>query len=226
MENTIYSKCWYKDVCTADCNSSCLRYLEMKYLMDNSGIPENKQTPIQLYVSDIDRDAYLRLNDIKLDISNFVESGKNLYVASNKTGNGKTSWALKLLLKYFDEVWAGNGFRVRGLFVHVPTLLLQLKNFQEPLSQEYRNNLYNADLVVFDDLGGIKLSAYDYANLLAIIDNRLLNQKSCIFTANHATAQELDDAVGVKIGSRIYHLSEVIILRGEGMRHGSASDIE
>ena len=78
---------------------------------------------------DIDFDAFTELADIKDDIVNFVSSGKCLYIASEYNGNGKTSWSIKLLLRYFDQVWAGNGFRCRGVFVHVPSLLLRLKDF-------------------------------------------------------------------------------------------------
>ena len=27
-------KCWYKNVCGVECEPNCLRYIEMKFLMD------------------------------------------------------------------------------------------------------------------------------------------------------------------------------------------------
>ena len=191
----------------------------MKYLMDNSGIPKNRQIPKSL-VADIDLEPYSKLADIKSDIVNFVNDGENLFICSKYTGNGKTSWALKLLLKYFDEIWAGNGFRVRGVFVNVPTLLLQLKNFSHPLSEEYKHNLMEADLVVWDEIASTSISTYDYGNLLMFLDYRFSSGKSNIFTSNATTPEDVEKSVGAKLTSRIWNCSEIVEFRGKDRRHG------
>lgn len=220
-ENRLNSNCWYKDVCTSEC-SGCIRYTEMKYMVDNSGIPESKQHSIKLDAND-DYPRYKELQSIKDDIVQFVLNGENVYIASENTGNGKTSWSIKLLLKYFDEVWAGNGLRVRGLFVHVPTLLLQLKNFNNPLSEEYKSFLINTDLVVWDEIAATSISSYDYSNLLMFMENRLLNNKSNIFTSNATTKQALEEIVGAKLASRIWNTSDIIIFKGKDRRRGSST---
>lgn len=191
--------------------------------MDNSGIPPSKQIPKTL-MADVDLEQYSKLADIKDDIFNFVQDGENLFICSRYTGNGKTSWALKLLLKYFDTIWAGNGFRVRGLFVNVPTLLLQLKNFSNPLSEEYKKNLMNVDLVVWDEIASTSISNYDYGNLLMFLDYRIFSNKSNIFTSNATSREELEKSVGVKLTSRIWNCSEIIEFKGKDRRHGSVAD--
>ena len=191
----------------------------MKYLMDNSGIPKNRQIPKSL-IADIDLEPYSKLADIKADIVNFVKDGENLFICSKYTGNGKTSWALKLLLKYFDEIWAGNGFRVRGMFVNVPTLLLQLKNFSHPLSEEYKHNLMEADLVVWDEIASTSISTHDYGNLLMFLDYRFSAGKSNIFTSNATTQEDIEKSVGSKLTSRIWNCSEIVEFRGKDRRHG------
>lgn len=191
----------------------------MKYLMDNSGIPKNRQIPKSL-IADIDLEPYSKLADIKADIVKFVNNGENLFICSKYTGNGKTSWALKLLLKYFDEIWAGNGFRVRGVFVNVPTLLLQLKNFSHPLSEEYKHSLMEADLVVWDEIASTSISTYDYGNLLMFLDYRFSDGKSNIFTSNATTQEDIEKSVGAKLTSRIWNCSEIIEFRGKDRRHG------
>lgn len=210
--------CWYKDVCTYDFCTNCIRYAEMKYLMDNSGISKSNQHPKRLTAYNEDWESYSRLAEIKGDIIDFVECGNNLYICSQHTGNGKTSWALKLMLKYFDEIWAGNGFRVRGMFVNVPTLLLQLKNFKNPLSEKYKHDLLECDLVIFDDIADVNISNYDYSNLLMIIDYRLQNGKSCIFTSNRNTKEQLEKSLGVRMTSRIWNTSEIIEFTGKDRR--------
>ena len=189
----------------------------MKYLMENSGIPKSKQMP-QTLIADVDLEKYTLLADIKSDIVEFVADGENLFICSKYTGNGKTSWAIKLMLKYFDEVWAGNGFKVRALFVNVPTLLLQLKNFKNPISEEYKKNLMNVDLVVWDEIASTNISNYDYSNLLMYIDYRILNDKSNIFTSNITSASELEKLVGAKLTSRIWNTSRVIEFKSKDRR--------
>lgn len=219
MKTERNNKCWYKDVCTYDFCTNCIRYSEMKYLMDNSGIPIAKQSPQEL-IAGIDLKQYSALADIKADIVAFIEAGNNLFICSKNTGNGKTSWALKLLLKYFDQIWAGNGFKVRGLFVNVPTLLLQLKNFSNPLSEEYKRWLMNVDVVVWDEIASTSISNYDYGNLLMFLDHRIFSDKANIFTSNAVSKEELEKNVGAKLASRIWNTSTIIEFNGKDRRNG------
>ena len=80
------SDCWYLDTCDEDC-SKCHVYFQMKYQMTHSGLPESKQKTISLYLTDDnsgDREAYYRLAEIRKNIVDFVEQGKNLYICSNR----------------------------------------------------------------------------------------------------------------------------------------------
>ena len=215
------SNCWYKDVCSnyhEECDKSCIRYSEMLFLVKNSGIPQSRWMPDVLDAGKEDYDAFIRLAEIKDDIVSLTQKGYNLYITSEYTGNGKTSWAIKILLKYFNEVWAGNGFRVRGMFIHIPTLLLQLKNFNNPLSEEYKRNILECDLVVWDEIAYSGLSGYDYSNLLMFLENRMLSGKANIFTSNRDTKEKLDAIVGSKLSSRIWQSSEIIHLEGRDRR--------
>lgn len=230
MAIDVNEKCWYKDFCSLierqGCEN-CTKYKEMNYLMEHSGLPKAKQKAIRLFpTTDNDEKAFKLLNDIKNDIYNFVQDGNNLYIASRYTGNGKTSWAIKLLHKYFEEVWEGNCYRVRGLFIHVPTLLLELKDFNHVMSSSYRKLLRECDLVVWDDIASTELSNYDCTQLLALIDYRMLAEKSNIYTGNIESAKGIDDVIGTRLASRVYNASEVIILDGKDRRHGSITDTE
>ena len=217
--------CWYKDVCTLLTCDGCIRFLEMKYLLDNSGIPKSRQIPAVLDAG-VDYTEFLRLAGIKNNIDDYVKDGFNLYITSHGTGNGKTSWAIKLMLKYFDLIWPGNGFNIRGLFVHVPTLLSQLKNFENPVTEEYRHNLLNADLIIWDDIASTKLSEYDHTQLLSYIDSRVLNRKANIYTGNIVNFNTLQLALGPRLASRVWNMSLVIELKGKDRRNDCTSDSE
>lgn len=211
-------KCWYKEVCQQECTNTCLRYIEMKNLMDNSDIPPNRQMPDKLVPQDVDVQAFRQLKDIKDNIVDFVSQGKSLYIWGKNTGNGKTSWSIKILLRFFNDIWAGNGLRVRGKFVHAPTLLLQLKNFSNPLSEEYKNDIMNCDLLVLDDIASVGISQYDLSQLLMIIDYRAFNQKSIIYTGNLGF-DKMDSVLGSRLTSRIWaQTTTVVELRGEDRR--------
>lgn len=218
----MHSDCWYSHVCPQvrdGCEVTCLKYLEMKHLMDESGIPKAKQIPSKLIPeSDEDFKSFTKLQAIKDDIVNFVNSGKSLYICSEYVGNGKTSWALKLMLRYFDQIWAGNGFKTRGLFVHVPTLLLKIKDFQNPLSEEFKSNLMNCDLIVWDDIATSTISNYDYSNLLMYIDSRMMMGKANIYTSNIVSVEDLQEKLSAKLADRIWTLSQVITLYGGNHR--------
>ena len=207
--------CWYHNVCNYEyCSETCIRYLEMKYLMDNSYIPVKMQLPIKLEQTEINRLAVKRLDEIKQNINEFVQNGNSLFICSSVTGTGKTSSAIKLMLRYFNNIWSGNGFHIRGVFVHVPTLLNNLKNFDNGLSEDYKNSLIQADLVIWDDLASTALSKYDYAQLLVYLDARVLQGKANIFTSNLCNAKELLPLLGERLLSRSFGSSEVINLMG------------
>lgn len=212
------TKCWYIDTCEDDCNT-CVVFFQMKYQMENSGLPEAKQRPIKLWLDDnADENSFNRLAEIRKDIVSFVEQGKNLYICSNWTGNGKTSWAIKMLHTYFHHTAVGNYDNLKGMFVSTTELLLQLKDFNNPLSKHYIENLKNVDLVIWDDIAVSGMSQYDFTQLYTIIDKRILAEKSNIFTSNQPTVEGFAKVMGNRLASRIYYTSEVIELKGKDMR--------
>ena len=214
------SDCWYNSVCNVDNCSGCIRYEEMSSLMNYSNIPKAKQLPVKMIPQDCDYDAFCSLADIKDDVAQFVEQGKNLYITSNITGNGKTTWAVKIMLKYFDCVWAGNGFKPRGLFVHVPTFLLKCKEFDKVDSDfdQLKSLLPSVDLVIWDDVASNELSSYDCSQLLQYIDLRNSELKSNIYTGNFSP-DIMMKTLGAKLTSRIINKNTTVItLKGADRR--------
>lgn len=205
------NKCWYTSACgkygSPECNASCIRYMEMDFLMQNSGIPRNKQYSVLLTPSKKDVQAFITLKEIKDDIIAFVENGESVYIYSHNFGNGKTTWAIKLMQKYFDNVWAGNGFRCRGIFIHVPTFLTKIKEGISRKDEDFetlKSRLMTVDLVIWDDIAATKLGDFDHANLLTYIDQRKLNQLSNIYTGN-LDQDELQEALGNRLASRVWN---------------------
>jgi DNA replication protein DnaC len=193
----------------------------MKWQMEHSGLPEAKQRPISLYLTDDnsgDRKAFNRLAEIRKYIVDFVSVGNNLYICSKWTGNGKTSWAIKMLHTYFHYTAEGNYGNLKGMFVSTPGLLLKLKDFNNPVPKSYKDSLESVDLVIWDDIAVNGISAYDYTQLFTIIDNRILAEKSNIFTSNVVSEEELCKVFGARLTSRIMYSSEIVELKGKDMR--------
>ena len=215
--------CWYKGCCGKEgdeCRANCLRYMEMDYLTSTSNIPRKMQYPVSLTPSKQDIQAFVRLKNIKDNIVEFVQEGHNLYLYSTNFGNGKTTWATKLMLKYFDDIWAGNGFKCRGIFVHVPTFLTKLKENIGRKDSEFeslRDKLLAVDLVIWDDIAATTMGDYDHANLLTYIDQRKLAGLSNIYTGNMGESQ-LRNALGNRLSSRVWNDSVIIELVGADRR--------
>ena len=213
-------KCWYKDGCNAanyNCEKTCHRYLEMNYLINNCGMKNAERFLKLLQPDERDVDAFLRLNDIKTNVVNFVESSQNLFLNSILLQTGKTTWALKILYKFFDEIWAGNGFRVRGYFLYVPEFLEKAKTFEYKQSNEFKqldNTLKNADLVIWDDISSCALSPADQNLLNIYIDKRMIDGKSNIYTGLYQTPEALKDLLGIKLSARLNACEQLTLLDG------------
>lgn len=211
------SDCWYLSKCDENC-IKCVIYPQMKWQFDNSGLPKSKYKPIDLYASDEDYEAFSTLATIRENIVDFVEQGKNLYICGATPGTGKTSWAIKMLQTYFHYEAEGNLFKVKGMFVSVPELLIRFKDFSNPLPSDYKENLKETDLLVLDDIAVTGLSQFDYLQLFSLIDSRMLAGKSIIFTSNNVSLEDLEVAIGERLASRVWKNSQRIELRGGDMR--------
>ena len=220
---TFNQNCWYRECCkkvdTDTCTNACVRYLEMKTMLEKSELPKVWWTPKQLF-AEKDAKAYERLAQIKANIDTFVSEGKNIYIYSGNYGNGKTSWAVKLLLAYFNKVWYGNGFRCKGLYINSTGFLMRKKGLITKIDEEYlamTKTLETVNLAVWDDIAVNKLSDYDYQTLSTMIDTRMFNGKSNIFTSD-ANKQQLEYCLGSKLANTIWNNSEIIEFKNPDMR--------
>lgn len=205
---------------TPQCASECIRYLEFTNLLKKSNLPRIYLRHTVLTPDPVDVKAFDYLHKLKKDILNYVGNGYNLFIHSSNPGNGKTTWACHLMLAYFNKVWAGNGFRQRGLFVHTPTLLAVLKENIRTNAldlEALRKNLLEVDLVVWDELVVKDLTDYEAGYLLTFIEARNTQAKANIFTAN-GSQEHLGRLLGERLYSRVYNTSDVVEFKGQDKR--------
>lgn len=181
--------------------------------MENSNIPVAKRVPIKLTPPAVDYNAYVRLDEIRRSIYDFVHDGKCLYITSNTVGNGKTSFALKLLMKYFETMLGESGFEPVGMFIHVPTFLAKCKDFKtvDYEFEQLKKQLFEVDLVVWDDIASTDVSGYDITQLNMYIDSRNMNELSNIYTGNITDRNEMNDLLGARLTSRIWNNNTEIV---------------
>ena len=192
----------------------------MTYLMNHSGLPNNLKKKIILVPDNNDYDAFVTLADIKDNMKEFVNTGKNLFIYSSNSGNGKTTWLSKLLKSYFNQIWAGNGFRTRGYYIDLPTFFIELKeainNPNEELD-ELKEFLKNVDLLCIDSITSITLSEFELNYLMYIVDYRINNNLSTIYASN-LDENGLLRFFGTRLKSRIFNNSQIIRFQGRDKR--------
>jgi DNA replication protein DnaC len=167
-----------------------------------------------------DLEQFKQLAGIEQNICKFIEEGKNLYLHSSNCGNGKSSWSLRLAEAYFNKIWARSEAKCRVLFISVPRFLLALKDnitAKNAYVEYIKDNVLEADLVIWDDIAAKMGSEFELTHLLNIIDNRLALGKSNIYTSN-LNKQQLYTALGERLTSRIANMSIDIELFGTDKR--------
>lgn len=199
-----------------------IREFKLNYLYDEALMSKAQRGKKNLFVDadGTDLAEFKALAGIGGSISGFVERGDSLYIHSTNCGNGKTSWALRLMQCYFNERCMGLSLKCHGLFISVPRFLRELKeNISEKSDYiaHIKENIISADLVIWDDIATKQASGFDAESLLSMIDSRIAEGKSNIFTSN-LTDDELHRYIGDRLASRIVGSTHNIELHGADKR--------
>ena len=195
-----------------------IRNRKNKYI-ERSQLPQRfRNKDIVLIPAKADLEAFRKLDEIRNNIKDFILKGQNLYICSNKVGNGKTTCATKLLIAYIDTFNESTFYEEKcpALFINVSRFLQERKmaidNRDPALIEKVQfidSNILTANLVIFDDIADKKISDYDADLLYYWIDGRTANMKSCIYTSN-LLPEELKNNITEKLWSRIIGYSTII----------------
>ena len=224
------NNCWYCLEATGECakgqnaewcDFNCPIYKNVKSNFLNSNLPEKYWWPFTLFKTKVDAQAIDDILDIKNNLANFVNEGKNILLQSSKCGNGKTSWGIRLLQKQIELNYKGSfGSWPPAFFVYTPGLLLDARKSISSKNSDFNTTqmiIENSPLVMFDDIGCIPLKDYDLLILSTLIEGRLLKGLSSIFTTN-LQGEALKEVLGERLYDRISRLSQVITLKAESLR--------
>lgn len=215
--------CWLKNECNQkDCDSFCMRLFKLDYLYKEAMISTSQRKHVALRIDSdgTDEEAFGALKHIENNIETFIAEGKNLYIHSVNTGNGKSSWALRFVQTYFNRIWLKSSLRCRALFINVPRFLLSLKDNISDKSEyvaHIKENILTCDIVIWDDIATKQTTIFESEHLYSMIEARIADGKSNIFTSN-LTADEMHSSLGDRLYSRIVNLSQNIELKGADKR--------
>jgi DNA replication protein DnaC len=201
-----------------------------KFMLENSGMPKIRWTDEELLVTDDNREAYSRLTQIRNSLYSFVRSStNNLVICGKSTGNGKTTWANKLMLTYIEQ----NCHRLDNvpiedltvdkhdmcLFCLLVPFLVELKMFgNNSESTNLYHRLCKSEFVVLDDLGAVPMTQYDYNAVYGIIEHRLDKGLPTVITTNFTSLDSLQSEIGPRLAERIWSNSEIVNIKSSGFR--------
>ncbi len=217
-------KCFAEAYCQKDrssCNELCGGYRVLRALFTLSRIPMMYRYSIPLTPQEGDYNAFVALDDFKENIVANVEEGKGLYIWGEHTGNGKTSWACKIMSHYFRKIAFSSGLENEGLFIYLPTFLEDLRdNYSnpDPDFQEMLDMVKDCKLLIIDDIGTERVTEWVRERIVSIINTRVSNGLSTIYTSN-LSINELAEKMGdARISSRIRGSVQEIHLTGKDNR--------
>lgn len=219
------NKCQAETYCKsypAKCDRYCVGYVQMYNIYSMSNIPVRYQYEIPLTKPGKDQDVYLSLAEYRRNVLANVRSGRGLFLYGKCKGNGKTTWACKIMNEYFRHVALKNNLRCRGLFVSVPQFLQSIRDSMDSKDlsiHDFMDNILSADLVIWDDIGAEKSSEWVRERLLSFINYREANGRCQIYTSNlPLTELVLDECLGERVVSRIKGQCHILEFKGADRR--------
>ena len=174
---------------------------EIRYnlILRDSGMAKRER--VTNYVPD---DA--KITNVIENIDKLMESGKNIYIWSTNTGNGKTTAACAILKAYARRVSEKDVYGMLPIaFWNFTELMTQMKEEIESSGGEakaIKQSLKEADLVGIDDAGIKVLSDYDRTILYDIVNYRFKEMKPTIITSN-TPPKDAERVFGKQIASRM-----------------------
>ena len=198
-------------------------------LFEHSGLPKKFFEPQILVERKADIECWQWLEDVRNNIVEEVQRGLNIVITSTIVGNGKTSWAVRLLQRYLAETALDGRMVEKGMFVVSAQLLTEFGdyNYFQTMKEflERFEKLKTCDLLVIDEIGGGSLTKASYPYVYDLVNYRVDNNLSTIYTTNY-TDEEIIDLLGQRLYSRIYDTSVVLEFEASNVRGLEADEIE
>lgn len=198
-------------------------------LLVESGVPKKYYVPQKLVRRQVDEQLWIFLEEYRNDVVNKVRNGNNLVITSPIVGNGKTSWAIRLLQRYIAETALDGDLGDKGVFCVCSNMLEIFGDFGYFETSieffDYLNRLKNCKLLVIDEIGSGRITPVSYNHFYDLINYRVDNGLTTIYTTNYSD-ERIQEVLGERLYSRIYHTATVLEFRADNVRGYSYKEVE
>lgn len=201
--------CYAKDYCkgygTSNCTERCDLLWKLNSIYDKSNLPLRYRYNIPLRPEQVDREAFNQLKGFLDNVTDRVASGESLYIYSENTGNGKTTWSSKIMNQFIRKSVVKSTLDNDVLYLNVSLFVEGMRGQYSEYSEEMaslRERAMTCKLLILDDIGAERPSEYVCERLYDLINHRYTNMLSTIYTSN-LTPFELGDRLGARIESRV-----------------------
>ncbi|KAF0200303.1 MAG: DNA replication protein DnaC [bacterium] len=162
-----------------------------------------------------------------MDAKHFVKEYPSVDVGLlfvGECGLGKTHLAVATLKEVINKA------RLLCLFYDFRDLLKEIQESYNPTTATSELKvlapIYEADVIVLDELGATKPTPWVQDTMTQIINRRYNNKKLTIFTsnfldtpsANSSYGETLSDRLGVRLRSRLYEMCKIVHIVGDDYR--------
>lgn len=198
-------------------------------LLVESGVPKKYYVPQKLVRRQVDEQLWNFLEEYRNDVVNKVHNGNNLVITSPIVGNGKTSWAIRLLQRYIAETALDGDLGDKGVFCVCSNMLEIFGDFGYFETSieffDYLNRLKNCKLLVIDEIGSGRITPVSYNHFYDLINYRVDNGLTTIYTTNYSD-ERIQEVLGERLYSRIYHTATVLEFRADNVRGYSYEEVQ
>lgn len=201
---------------------------KVRQLLVESGVPKKYFEPQELVPRAVDKEAWNWLNNYRENVVENIQNGKSIVITSPIVGNGKTSWAIRLLQRYIAETALDGRLVDKAVFCVSSSMLEIFGDFGyfETSIQffDYLNRLKNCDLLVIDEIGSGRVTQVSYNHFYDLVNYRVDNNLATIYTTNY-NDEQIKDVLGERLYSRIYDMSTVIEFSASNVRGYTAKEV-
>jgi DNA replication protein DnaC len=189
--------------------------------------PRYQHCTIQDYIAaDNELSKWAAKVEAQIVIEDYLTLDGRGLLFTGPVGVGKTHLAVAILRELIER------YRVRGLFYQFGSLLRQIQDSYNPVSQSSElavlAPVFDADVLVLDELGASKPTDWVRDTMMQIINNRYNEKRLTIFTTNYSDSRKsekdgeiLEDRIGVALRSRLYEMCKTVVIDGEDYRKKS-----